>query len=75
MNLIFATNNQNKIAEISRIISGFSKTDLTIISLKEAGISQEIPEPYDTLEENAFAKSLFIYKKTATNCFRSDAEE
>ena len=72
MTLIFATNNQNKIAEISRITSGISMADLEIISLKAAGIEQEIPEPFNTLEENAFAKSLFIYRHTSTACFSED---
>ena len=64
MTLIFATNNQNKIAEISRITSGISMADLDIISLKAAGIDQEIPEPFNTLEENAFAgiKANLSYK-------------
>jgi XTP/dITP diphosphohydrolase len=40
--------------------------------LLEAGIETEIPEPYDTLEENATGKSTFIYKMTGLNCFSED---
>jgi XTP/dITP diphosphohydrolase len=53
MQLIFATNNTHKIAEIKAALPSW----LSIITLKEAGIDQDIPEPYDTLEENAAAKA------------------
>lgn len=68
MHLIFATNNQNKIAEIKRVVSA----GLEIITLKEAGIDIDIPEPYDTLEENAREKSTVIHKLTGENCFSED---
>lgn len=68
MELIFATNNQNKTAEINKVAGSRIK----IISLAEAGIEADIPEPYPTLEENAFAKSLFIYRLTRKNCFSED---
>ena len=59
-NLIIATNNQHKVDEI-RAITGDS---ICIISLKEAGIEMDIPEPHDTLEKNATAKSSTIYRLT-----------
>ena len=68
MRLIFATNNQNKIAEIKRVVS----PGLEIITLKEAGIDIDIPEPYDTLEENAREKSTVIHKLIGENCFSED---
>jgi XTP/dITP diphosphohydrolase len=68
MKLIFATNNENKVAEIRAVTGG--KFD--IVTLKEAGIDIDIPEPYDTLEENASTKSATIYKMTQTNCFSED---
>jgi XTP/dITP diphosphohydrolase len=66
--LIFATNNQHKIDEIRAVLGN----DLEIITLKEAGIDIEIPEPFDTLEENATGKSRTIYEMTGTNCFSED---
>lgn len=66
--LIFATNNQHKIDEI-RSIPGIG---YEIISLKEAGIDIDIPEPFNTLEENATEKSSVIYKLTGHNCFSED---
>lgn len=68
MKLIFATNNNNKVTEIRNAIS----PEYEIISLKEAGIAQEIPEPYDSLEENASEKSQVIYRLTGKNCFSED---
>ncbi len=43
-----------------------------IITLHEAGIDIDIPEPYDTLEENASKKSKTIYQLTHINCFSED---
>ena len=68
MKLIFATNNQHKVDEI-RSVTG---NDLRIITLKEAGIDIDIPEPYNTLEENASGKSKTIFEMTAINCFSED---
>lgn len=66
--LIFATNNQNKVNEI-RLVLGNS---FNIITLKEAGIDIDIPEPHNTLEGNATEKSMTIYKLTGNDCFSED---
>lgn len=66
--LIFATNNQHKVEEIKSLIG--SRFD--VVSLKEAGIDINIPEPYDTLEANASQKSQTIYRLTGQNCFGED---
>jgi len=66
--LIFATNNQHKVDEI-RIVLG---DIFNIITLKEAGIDIDIPEPHNTLEANAKEKSTTIYKLTKKNCFGED---
>ncbi len=75
MKLIFATNNQHKIDEIRSAIG--KNTLIEIISLKEAGIDIDIPEPYNTLEKNASNKSNTIYRLTKTHpvgsgCFSED---
>ena len=69
MKLIFATNNPNKVKEIRSLLAD---KGYEIISLKEAGIDIDIPEPYETLHENASAKSGTIYKMTGINCFSED---
>jgi len=68
MKLIFASNNQHKIEELK----AFAGNEIEIVSLKEAGIDIDIPEPHDTLEENASEKSWTIYKLTGNNCFSED---
>ncbi|ANH83973.1 non-canonical purine NTP pyrophosphatase, RdgB/HAM1 family [Niabella ginsenosidivorans] len=69
MTLIFATNNDNKVQEIRQALpEGFA-----IISLKEAGILKDIPEPHATLEENATEKATVIYQMTGKNCFSEDS--
>jgi len=68
MKLIFASNNQHKIDELK----AFAGKELEIVSLKDAGIDIDIPEPHDTLEENASEKSRMIYKLTGKDCFSED---
>ncbi|MBO9594294.1 MAG: RdgB/HAM1 family non-canonical purine NTP pyrophosphatase [Niabella sp.] len=67
--LIFATNNDNKVREIRQALP----EGLSIISLQEAGIFKEIPEPHPTLEANATEKSTVIYELTGKNCFSEDS--
>ena len=68
MKLIFASNNQHKVDEIRSLLP----EGIEIITLKEAGIDIDIPEPYDTLEENASGKSRTIFEMTGSNCFSED---
>ncbi len=74
MKLIFATNNQHKVDEIRSVIRN---SLLEVTALKEAGIDIDIPEPFNTLEENASNKSRTIYelKRADPNvigCFSED---
>src|SRR5690242_19812803 len=66
--IIFATNNDNKVSEVRSILDG----KFRIFSLKEAGIDIDIPEPYETLEENAREKAIVIHRLTNENCFAED---
>jgi XTP/dITP diphosphohydrolase len=66
--LVFATNNQNKVDEIKKAIGNLFE----LVSLKDAGIDIDIPEPHNTLEENATEKSRTIYSMTGKNCFSED---
>ena len=68
MQLILATNNQHKAAEINAILGN----EFEIITLKQAGIDIDIPEPYDTLEANAAEKSRVIQELTGKDCFAED---
>jgi XTP/dITP diphosphohydrolase len=66
--LIFATNNQHKVDEIRSVIGD----QFEIITLQEAGIDIDIPEPHDTLKANATEKSQTIHQLTQKNCFSED---
>lgn len=66
--LLFATNNAHKVAEIQVAIGHH----IEVISLQQAGIQIEIPEPFDTLQENASEKSGTIHRMTHENCFSED---
>lgn len=68
MTLIFATNNQHKIEEVKAALP----ESFHIITLNDASIDIDIPEPHDTLEENAAEKARTIYALTKTNCFSED---
>lgn len=67
-NIIFATNNENKVNEIRAVLGN----RFNIITLKEAGINIDIPEPHGTLEANASEKSSTIFQLTKENCFSED---
>jgi XTP/dITP diphosphohydrolase len=68
MKLIFATNNQNKVKEFRSLLGD----QFEIITLLEAGIDIDIPEPHDTLAANATEKSTVIHRMTGENCFAED---
>jgi XTP/dITP diphosphohydrolase len=66
--LIFATNNQHKVEEIRSVIG----ERFEIITLKEAGIDIDIPEPHETIASNASEKSKVIHELTSKDCFSED---
>ena len=68
MKLIFATNNPHKVAEIKAVLPA----GIMVLSLREAGIAIDIPEPHDTLEANAVEKATVIHSLTGENCFSED---
>lgn len=66
--LIFATNNEHKVAEIQSLLP----KDINVLTLQQAGINIDIPEPYDTLQKNANTKATTIFEITKQNCFSED---
>ena len=65
---VFATNNNHKLEEVSSILG--NKVEL--LSMKEIGCHDDIPETADTLEGNALLKARYIYDKYHTDCFADD---
>ena len=68
MKIVFATNNPNKLKEIQSLIP----KEIEIISLKEIGCNEDIPETGDTLEANAFQKAYYIKDNFNYDCFADD---
>lgn len=68
MTLVFCTNNQHKIDEVTQIMpQGF-----TFLKLKDIDFFEDIPEPFDTLEENSLTKAKTISELKSMNAFAED---
>ncbi|MFV8346626.1 non-canonical purine NTP diphosphatase [Flavobacterium sp. ZB4P13] len=68
MQLVFASNNKNKILEIQSILPD----TIEILSLESIGCHEEIPETADTIEGNAILKANYVTQKYGYNCFADD---
>lgn len=68
MELVFATNNRNKLEELQAILGDQFK----LLSLKEIACNEDIPEEQPTLEGNASQKAFYVYNKYGFNCFADD---
>ena len=43
-----------------------------LVTLREVGITEDIPETGATLDENASIKAHYVYERTGLNCFADD---
>jgi len=68
MQLVFASNNLNKIKEIQLLMPN----SIQILSLDDIGCFQEIPETSLTIEGNAILKANYITENFGFNCFADD---
>ena len=68
MKIVFATNNAHKLNEVRQVVGN----SFEIVSLRECGITEDIPENEPTLEGNALAKARYIYARTGLDCFADD---
>lgn len=68
MKIVFATNNPNKLKEIQSLMPD----GIEIVSLKEIGCTEDIPETGDTLEDNAFQKAHYLKNHYGYDCFADD---
>lgn len=46
--------------------------DIELVTLKEVGITEDIPETGATLDENASIKARYVYERTGLDCFADD---
>jgi XTP/dITP diphosphohydrolase len=68
LKLIFATNNENKLLEIQKMVP----ENVELLSLKSFGLYDDLEETGDNLVDNALQKVRFVYEKTGMNCFADD---
>tara|TARA_B100000965_G_scaffold205680_1_gene171755 strand:- start:159 stop:740 length:582 start_codon:yes stop_codon:yes gene_type:complete len=68
MDIVFVTNNMNKLSEIRSLIS----SNYNLMSLEEINFNDEIKETESTLEGNALLKARHIFSKYKLNCFADD---
>ena len=66
--IVFATNNAHKLSEVKAVLGdGYE-----LVTLREVGITEDIPETGETLDENASIKARYVYERTGLDCFADD---
>jgi len=68
MKLVFASNNKHKVREISHILDN----NITLLSLSDVNILEEIPENEPLIEGNALFKARYVHNATGLNVFADD---
>jgi XTP/dITP diphosphohydrolase len=68
MKLVFASNNSHKVREISQILDD----SITLLSLSDINILEDIPEDEPLIEGNALFKARYVYKASGINVFADD---
>lgn len=68
MQLLFATHNPHKAAEVQAVLP----PPFSVRSLKEWGLHTPIEEPWDTLRDNAAEKARTVHRHTGQWCFSED---
>ena len=68
MKIVFATNNQHKLSEVRAVLGD----SFELVTLKEVGITEDIPETGATLDENASQKARYVFERTGLDCFADD---
>lgn len=67
--LVFATHNKNKLAEVQSILQGRYQ----VLGLTELGLTDEIPEDGSSFAENASLKTHYVYERLQLDCFGDDS--
>nr|WP_321237381.1 non-canonical purine NTP diphosphatase [uncultured Psychroserpens sp.] len=68
MKLVFATNNLNKLKEVQSLIPNH----IQLLSLKDIGCFEDVPETQLTIEGNAIQKAEYIIEHYGFDCFADD---
>jgi XTP/dITP diphosphohydrolase len=67
--LIFATNNQHKLAEVRAALN----SSIALLTLQDIGCTEELAEEQNTIEGNSLQKADYVFKKYKANCFADDS--
>ena len=68
LELVFATNNLNKLIEVQQLLPDTIK----LLSLTDIGCNEEIPETAETLAGNAQLKADYVTQHYGYDCFADD---
>ena len=68
MQLVFATNNLNKLKEVKALLP----KEIILLSMEDIGCQEDIPETQPTIEGNAIQKAEYIKKNYGYDCFADD---
>ena len=68
MQLVFATNNLSKLKEVQNLIP----KQIKLLSLKDIGCFEDVPETKSTIEGNAIQKAKYIKEHYGYDCFADD---
>ena len=68
MQLVFATNNLNKVKEVQALIPAHIK----LLTLKDIGCYEDVPETQPDIKGNAIQKAEYIKQNYGYDCFADD---
>lgn len=68
MKILFATNNAHKLTEVQAVLGD----SYTLVTPRDCGVTEEIPETQPTLEGNALQKARYLYERTGLDGFADD---
>lgn len=68
MKIVFATNNAHKLSEVQAVLGDA----FTLLTPRDCGVEEDIPEEQQTLEGNASQKSHYLHGRTGLDCFADD---
>lgn len=69
MELVFATHNPHKTAEVAAILNG----KILVQNLSDLGCHTDIPETAETIEGNASIKARYVFEHYHVDCFADDS--
>ena len=68
MKIVFATNNAHKLTEVQAVLGDA----YTLVTPRDCGVTEEIPEDQETLKGNASQKARYLHRRTGLDCFADD---